>query len=538
MGKKTWRSIGRAFNSVAKVVKKVAPIVLPVIAIAAAPALAASAGAWMAGSSGAVASTVGTWATTTKLGATTASALTGSVLSGAAAAATGQDVQAAMTVGAIGGGVGGFLAGPSAAPATAAPTPATAPASAAPAPTAGLQPQGFSVAPTTAPSAAAGGSQINLGTLYNPVTGANAVTAPGSVAAFTAPTVSSLGNTAMMSPAPTAAAPSTGLPSSLTNVPMQPTTASALANPAMMSPAQAAPSANIGGVGGVNIPVTATAPATAPATVTAPASSGFQVDPNTLYNPVTGANSLVPEQSILGMIGDGVMSAARSMGSAIAAPFEDPRFVADLTLRAAGALAGNALAGDGLTPEQQELLELQRQDLERLRDQDEELFRQRLSMASAFLGEARYFDPEFFGMQAQSDVQIRAGRQRREAERDAALQGGRQGLTASEARRAGLETVAAGQSAYLGGAKAAQNMRMQAYQQSLAALPTDGSTSALNYSTTLQDQLAGFEAQRRGVSQDIAGGFNEIRGDINRAYDRQQAEAERTRQQQQRNTIG
>jgi hypothetical protein len=212
--------------------------------------------------------------------------------------------------------------------------------------------------------------------------------------------------------------------------------------------------------------------------------------------------------------GGSFTEALKGVPGEIAGRFSDPKVLADITLRAGASLLTGQLAGDGLSEEEQQLLQAQMADLQTLREQDEELFRTRLSEAMGLLGEARYFDPAAFGMQAQARVQQAGAQQMREAERAAALrQGGAGTLTASEQRRAGLDVAARGQTAYAQGAESAQKQRLATYQAGLAALPTAGPTAGLTYGKGLMDMYGQADKRRRQVQEDMGDWFGSLTGD-------------------------
>jgi hypothetical protein len=152
---------------------------------------------------------------------------------------------------------------------------------------------------------------------------------------------------------------------------------------------------------------------------------------------------------------------------AIAEKFKDPKVLADMTLRAAGQLAGAALAGDGLSAEEQQLLAAERADLERLRTENEALFRERLTAAQNLIGDSRYFDPEYFGLQRARQSQIAGARAKR-----AGLRGlrGRQRDIAE--RQFDIETARTTGSAYDVGAQAATTGRLQTQQAGLSLMPS------------------------------------------------------------------
>ena len=208
--------------------------------------------------------------------------------------------------------------------------------------------------------------------------------------------------------------------------------------------------------------------------------------------------------------GGSFMDAVRGMPGEVAAKFSDPKTLADMTLRAGAALLGDAMAGDGLSDEEQRLLDAQVADLQALRERDEEMFKLRLQGAMDLIGEARYFDPQQFGLQAQARVQVASAQQQREAQRAAQLQPGR-GYSEADARRASIDTTAAGQTAYLQGAESAQRQRMAGLQAGYAALPPSPS-AALQYSAGLMTQYQ--QAMNRAAQErrDAGGFFGDIFG--------------------------
>lgn len=117
--------------------------------------------------------------------------------------------------------------------------------------------------------------------------------------------------------------------------------------------------------------------------------------------------------------------ALKQVPGAIAAKFTDPNALADMTLRAAGVIAGSALAGQGISPEERQLLDSQVEELRQLRQTNQNLFNQKLEQAQNLIGESRYFDPEYFGLQRARRAQLAGAR---------AKQAGLRGLSGERAR--------------------------------------------------------------------------------------------------------
>lgn len=110
--------------------------------------------------------------------------------------------------------------------------------------------------------------------------------------------------------------------------------------------------------------------------------------------------------------------------------------MADLTLRAAGQIAGSYITGSGLSPEEESLLAAQRAELEQLRSTNLSLFNQRLQAAQDLIGGAKYFDPEYFGLQSARRARLAGVQAEREGTRG--LMGER---LAAEQRRYRLGTA-------------------------------------------------------------------------------------------------
>lgn len=110
--------------------------------------------------------------------------------------------------------------------------------------------------------------------------------------------------------------------------------------------------------------------------------------------------------------------------------------MADLTLRAAGQIAGSYITGSGLSPEEESMLAAQRAELEQLRSTNLSLFNQRLQAAQDLIGGAKYFDPEYFGLQSARRARLAGVQAEREGTRG--LMGER---LAAEQRRYRLGTA-------------------------------------------------------------------------------------------------
>jgi hypothetical protein len=181
-----------------------------------------------------------------------------------------------------------------------------------------------------------------------------------------------------------------------------------------------------------------------------------------------------------------------------------------LFLRAAGQLAGSAIAGDGLSDEEKQLLQQQTAELQQLRTTNQELFNQRLQEAQGLIGESKYFDPAYFGMQAQRNVQTAGAR----AKRDALSKFGpqRAGLRSAEERRFDLGISTGGQTAYLQGADAAQQNKIRTQTAGLSAMPTGAPSGALQYGSYIGGLYDAADRRRRQTAGDIGDLFGSFTG--------------------------
>jgi hypothetical protein len=198
--------------------------------------------------------------------------------------------------------------------------------------------------------------------------------------------------------------------------------------------------------------------------------------------------------------------AAQQVPATIAAKFSDPKALADMTLRAAGMLAGSAAAGSGLTDEEQSLLNQQTEELRTLQANNADLFRQRLEQAQALAGESRYFDPEYFGLQSARRAQL-AGAQAKQA----GLRGLTGGRRQAEERRYDLAIGRNTGTAYDVGFGTGVQGRLQTRQAGLSAMPT-GYPSYDNAYANLRSGYSAGETRRRQNAADIGELFGSVTG--------------------------
>lgn len=378
------------------------------------------------------------------IGATAGSAFVGAGLGAAASAATGGNIARGALMGGLGGGIGGYTATPTAASAAAAPS--------------AISPQAIAAANATADPIAA----LNASQGWTNVDPAYLASIGGGSAAAAAPGVDTSGLSGAMQP-PAGAQPTGELGTGL----QMPGAGAGAQAPGAGLQMPAGPEATLGT--GLRMSAAPTAaPAAAPTTF-------------------AQALSKVPEQ--------------------IAAKFTNPKELADLTLRAAGQLAGSVLAGSGLSDQEQALLDAQTQELRTLQQTNADLFRQRLEQAQGLIGESRYFDPEYFGLQRARQVQLAGARAKRTGLRG--LEGERR---TAEARRIDLATGRDVGTAYDVGFGTGVQGRLQTMQTGVGLMPA-GYPSSMGDYANLQRAYAGAEQQRERRQQQIGSLFGSLTGE-------------------------
>jgi hypothetical protein len=180
----------------------------------------------------------------------------------------------------------------------------------------------------------------------------------------------------------------------------------------------------------------------------------------------------------------------------IAAKFSDPKALADLTLRAAGSIAGSLIAGDGMSDQEKQLLQAQTDELRALQQSNKALFDQKLQAAQDLIGESKYFDPEYFGLQRARKAQLAGARAKQ-----AGLRGLKGSRRASEERRLDLATGRETGTAFDQGFMSGLSGRLQTRQAGLSAMPAY--PSADSGFTNLRAAYDAADKRRRGAVSDF-----------------------------------
>ena len=295
-------------------------------------------------------------------------------------------------------------------------------------------------------------------------------------------------------------------------------TAAAATTPTAAAPGAAtAPAAVTGGPTLANAGVTATGQqiltgatpglgvATAPSVTTA---STFAPTGATILG-ATSATGVAPSAVSAAAtptlsLGQRAMGALKEAGQEVVTKFTDPRAIADMTLRAAGQLAGSAIAGSGLSPAEERLLAAQAADLQELKNTNQELYNLRLEQAKAMLGEAA----RDYGFEEESRARVRGAGLTTTAVRG--LTGERRRAELARQRRARAEEVATGRAR--GELMTAENTRA-ARQAGLAALPGAGpQASTMLARAGLMGDYAEAERRRREASEQSGQFFGGLSG--------------------------
>lgn len=182
-----------------------------------------------------------------------------------------------------------------------------------------------------------------------------------------------------------------------------------------------------------------------------------------------------------------------------------PERMADMTLRAVGYMAGSALAGSGLSPEEEQMQREMAAALQQERAANQQLFNQRVQQAMDIAGGAKYFDPTYIGLQSARRTQTAMGRQAAAGVRSLAAGGASPERIAAERRRAGLDIARATGTAFDTGFGTGVKAQAETRAAGLQAMPTEAPSSMAGYSQLAQQYTRA--AQRKADKQATLGGF-------------------------------
>ena len=191
--------------------------------------------------------------------------------------------------------------------------------------------------------------------------------------------------------------------------------------------------------------------------------------------------------------------------SEIGARLTDPKALADVSIQAGINVLGSTLLGVGEpSDEEKELLEMQKQQLQDLKEKDEAAYNFAMSQAKKFLGLADDYDPTQKARQAYQQTMNRAAALKRDNLRKISYNN--PGLRAAERRRYDLGASANAASAYDRGMIAGLDTQAGLYQKASSLYPkTGGYNAAL---TGLSQSYANLAKKK----SDAQAGLNQMFG--------------------------
>lgn len=203
-----------------------------------------------------------------------------------------------------------------------------------------------------------------------------------------------------------------------------------------------------------------------------------------------------------------VLERLKAAPGALADKVTDPKFLADLTLRAGQmAISGKLAEGvTGMSPEEQQLLTAQAEDMQLMRMQNKDLYDLRMAQAQKMLNEADQYDPAELGRQASRQEQVRSGIATTEGLRGIRDDSKRQ----AESRRYALGASKNTGTAFQQGQQIGGNLQSQYRQAGLNALPAPSSLTS--YSDLASAYGAQYDRQRRAredIGASIGGLFDD-----------------------------
>lgn len=203
--------------------------------------------------------------------------------------------------------------------------------------------------------------------------------------------------------------------------------------------------------------------------------------------------------------------ALKSVPSAIGKSLSNPERMADFVLRGAGMLAGSAMAGDGLTAEELQLVQQQANELRELQNTNRTLFNEKLQQAYNLIGEAEYFDPEYFGLQSMRKAQVQGAVDKRDAMRNMAMSDASQSARNSALRAMDLGIARNTGTAYDQGYNTAISNRLNTRQAGLQNMPGYLPYDNPATNSLLRARDSAYE-RRRTTQDDIGELFGSLTG--------------------------
>lgn len=213
-------------------------------------------------------------------------------------------------------------------------------------------------------------------------------------------------------------------------------------------------------------------------------------------------------------LGQELLSSVQSAGSKVLEKVTNPDVLASATLQAVGQLTAAAMVPEaglpGFSPEEQELVEARRQELEELKVRDLDAYNQQIAISKQYLQQAGLVDPTYFATQSANRALIASARARKEQEDEQAFDPFRS-PTAGDDIRTNLATARERQTAFDKGYLEGIGLQTDYTQAARETMPTSSPTKYYEGLAGLQSTLAYGsrigDQQRQNVA-DFSSQFN------------------------------
>ena len=192
-------------------------------------------------------------------------------------------------------------------------------------------------------------------------------------------------------------------------------------------------------------------------------------------------------------LGQSLTDTLRNTGSKILDKVTSPDVLASATLQAAGQLTAAAMVPEaglpGFSPEEQELVEARRQELEELKVRDLDAYNQQIAISKQYLQQAGLVDPTYFATQSANRTLIASARARKQQEDEQAFDPFRSSTPGQDVRT-NLATARQRQTAFDKGYLEGIGLQTDYTQAARETMPTSSPTKYYEGLAGLQGTLA------------------------------------------------
>lgn len=212
-------------------------------------------------------------------------------------------------------------------------------------------------------------------------------------------------------------------------------------------------------------------------------------------------------------LGQELLSNVQSAGSKVLDKITSPDVLASATLQAVGQLTAAAMVPEaglpGFSPEEQELVEARRQELEELKARDLDAYNQQIAISKQYLQQAGLVDPTYFATQSANRALIASARARKEQEDEQAFDPFRT-PTAGENVRTNLETARQRQTAFDKGYLQGIGLQTDYTEAARKTMPDSSPTNYYDRLAGLQGTLATGRTVGDQQRQNVAGYMSQL----------------------------